>query len=125
MLANYVAIPTIPVADLQRARDFYENVLDFQPVSEGGEGIRYRSGDGQFLVYPSDYAGTNEGTAMAFQIPHAEFDAEVTALREKGLEFLTFDAEGMTWDEGVATFGEDRGLWFEDPDGNILAVETH
>lgn len=125
MLANYVAIPTIPVADLQRARDFYENVLDFQPVSEGVEGVRYRSGDGQFLVYPSDYAGTNEGTAMAFQIPHAEFDAEVTALREKGLEFLTFDAEGMTWDEGVATFGEDRGLWFEDPDGNILAVETH
>lgn len=96
MLANYVAIPTIPVADLQRARDFYETVLGLEPEIDGGEGVRYRSGNGQFLVYHSDYAGTNQGTAMSFQVPSAEFDGVVTALRNKGLEFLVFEAEGIS-----------------------------
>ena len=78
-----------------------------------------------FLVYPSAYAGTNKATAMSFQVPADKFDDEVAALRERDITFQTFDAEGITWDDGVASAGDVfRSVWFEDPDGNILNVET-
>lgn len=30
----------------------------------------------------------------------------------------------MTWDSGVGTYADSRVVWFADPDGNILNVET-
>lgn len=124
MLHEYVPIPTLAVSDLARAREYYEGVLGFAPGPDTAGGVMYAAGGSSFLVYPSSYAGTNKATAMSFQVPADAFDAEVAALRERGVEFQTFDAEGLTWDDGVATFDGTRSAWFEDPDGNILNVET-
>jgi catechol 2,3-dioxygenase-like lactoylglutathione lyase family enzyme len=125
MLGDHDAIPTLAVTDLQRARAFYEGVLGFTPRGEVPEGVLYTAGSGAFLVYPSSFAGTNKATAMSFQVPAAEFDAEASALREKGVSFQTFEAEGLEWQDGVASMGDAfRSAWFEDPDGNILNVET-
>jgi catechol 2,3-dioxygenase-like lactoylglutathione lyase family enzyme len=125
MLGDHNPIPTLAVKDVQKARDFYEGVLGLSPAGEPPEGVVYRAGNSMFLVYPSAYAGTNKATAMSFQVPADRFDAEVAALREKDITFQTFDAEGISWDDGVATAGDAfRGVWFEDPDGNILNVET-
>jgi catechol 2,3-dioxygenase-like lactoylglutathione lyase family enzyme len=125
MLGDHDTIATLAVKDLQVARDFYERVLGFTARGDVPEGVLYASGSGAFLVYPSSYAGTNKATAMSFQVPKDGFDAEIEALRDQGVEFQTFDAPGISWDNGVASFGDDfRGAWFEDPDGNILNVET-
>jgi catechol 2,3-dioxygenase-like lactoylglutathione lyase family enzyme len=124
MLADYPPIPTLAVSDLVRAREFYENVLGFTGEQQEEEGVMYEAGGSKFLVYPSVYAGTNKATAATFSVPADAFDREVAALREKGIEFLTFDYPGITWDDGVATMGTDRSIWFTDPDGNILAVGT-
>ena len=125
MLGDHNPIPTLAVKDVQTARDFYEGVLGLAPVGEPPEGVVYRAGTGMFLVYPSAYAGTNKATAMSFQVPSDRFDDEVAALREKDVTFQTFEAEGLTWDDGVASMGDVfRSVWFADPDGNILNVET-
>ena len=29
------------------------------------------------------------------------------------------------WEDGVMHLGEERGVWFRDPDGNTISVETH
>ncbi|MGB8021415.1 MAG: hypothetical protein WCF04_09335, partial [Candidatus Nanopelagicales bacterium] len=75
MLADYAPIPTLAVADLERARTFYEGVLQLTPQGDVPEGVLYPAGSGAFLVYPSSFAGTNKATAMAFQVPPAAFDA--------------------------------------------------
>lgn len=124
MLADHTPIATLAVSDVPRAREFYENVLGFTPEEEDEEGILYASGSSRFLVYPSVYAGTNKATAASFQVPEDSFDDEVAALRDKGIEFLTFDYPGITWDDGVATTKNERSVWFTDPDGNILAAGT-
>ncbi|NMR19454.1 VOC family protein [Cellulomonas fimi] len=124
MLSDHRPVPTIAVRDLDRAREFYEGVLGFSPTGDAPDGVLYRAGDGAFLVYPSAYAGTNKATAMFFPVHADRFDAEVAELRSKGLTFQTFDLDGMTWDDGVASAGPMRAVWFEDPDGNILNVET-
>ena len=125
MLGDHNPIPTLAVKDVQTAREFYEGVLGLSPAGEPPEGVVYRAGNSMFLVYPSAYAGTNKATAMSFQVPADKFDDEVAALRERDITFQTFDAEGITWDDGVASAGDVfRSVWFEDPDGNILNVET-
>ena len=126
MLADYDAVPTLAVSDLQRARGFYEGVLGFAPKMEvpEGEGVFYAAGSGALFVYRSSYAGTNKATAVSIQIPDDAFDAEVGALRDKDVQFLTFDMPETTWVDGVATMGDSRSVWFEDPDGNILNVAS-
>ena len=125
MLGDHDPVATLAVKDLQVARDFYEGVLGLTPGGDVPDGVLYSAGSGSFLVYPSSYAGTNKATALSFQVPADAFDAEVSALRDKGVTFQSFEAEGLTWDDGVASFGDRyRGVWFADPDGNILNVDT-
>ncbi len=124
MLSDYPPVTAIAVADLARARRFYEGTLGFTPDDDVPDGVLYTSGGGSFLVYPSAYAGTNKATAMSFAVPGDAFDREVAALRDAGIEFQTFELDGMEWVDGVATAGAMRAVWFADPDGNILNLET-
>lgn len=125
MLSDHTPIATLAVSDLARAREFYEGTLAFVPSGDDmPDGVMYGAGEGSFLVYPSAFAGTNKATAMAFLVSEEAFETEVAALREKGVEFLTFEMDEMTWDDGVATWESMRSVWFTDPDGNILNVGT-
>jgi len=124
VLRDHNPVSALAVSDLARAREFYEGTLGFRPTGDAPDGVLYRAGDGTFLVYPSAYAGTNKATAMSFDVPGDLFDAEVAALREKGISFLTFESRGLEWDGDVASAGSMRAVWFTDPDGNILNVET-
>lgn len=124
MLSGYVATPTLAVKDLQRARDFYEGVLGLSSPGDVPDGIRYSTGSGSILVYPSAYAGTNKATAVGFQVPERDFDSVISALRDKGVVFQTFEMDGITWNDGVASFEFGRAAWFEDPDGNIIAIDS-
>jgi catechol 2,3-dioxygenase-like lactoylglutathione lyase family enzyme len=121
MLSELTPVPTLPTADLSQARSFYEDTLGLTPQREGMGGVAYECGDGTVFVYESEYAGTNKATAVNFNVAMAEFDQEIAALRDKGVTFLTFDAEGLNWNDGVASMGEVmKAVWFADPDGNIL-----
>ena len=125
MLAAYPPMTTIAVTDLDRARAFYEGVLGVRaPVQDTLDGVLYTAGGVTFLVYPSMSAGTNKATYMSFRVPRDAFDAEVDALRAAGVELQSFEMEGVTWTDGVASWGDERAVWFEDPDGNTLAIET-
>ena len=124
MLGDHDSIATLAVSDLARSRQFYEGVLGIQPRRDGPEGVVYGAGSSSFLVYPSSYAGTNKATAISFQVDAGDFPDEIQGLRAKGIEFQTFEAEGLAWSDGVASYGDYQSAWFEDPDGNILNVET-
>jgi catechol 2,3-dioxygenase-like lactoylglutathione lyase family enzyme len=125
MLSQYTPVATLPTADSSAARNFYEGTLGLTVERDGFGGIYYRCGDGALFVYESSYAGTNKATAVSFDVPTSAFQDEVDALRAKGVEFMTFEADGMEWTDGVAAMGESvRSVWFTDPDGNILNVST-
>ena len=123
MLADFPAMTTLPVSDMARARAFYEG-LGFPVVTEGGDGVVYRAGAAQFLVFPTPNAGTNKATAMTFMVGDAAFAGEVADLRAHGVQFMTFDAPTGSWQDGVWSDDTMSSAWFEDPDGNVLCVET-
>lgn len=122
MLGGKNAAATLAVSDLQSARDFYENMLGLEPLQEVPGGIVYKSGNSVVLVYPSEYAGTNQATAATWAVGD-DLDAIVQDLKTKGATFEHYDNLPEVTREGdVHVMGEIRGVWFKDPDGNILSL---
>ena len=124
MLADHHSLATIATADLDRARAFYEQTLGFTPTRQVPEVgvVAYEAGNGSVLLYASEFASTNKATALSFDVPTDAFDAEITALRQAGVNFETYELPGTTWEDGVARMGGQRAAWFKDPDGNILSL---
>jgi catechol 2,3-dioxygenase-like lactoylglutathione lyase family enzyme len=126
MLADHHSLATIATADLDRARAFYEQTLGFKPTREMPElgVVAYEADNGSVLLYASEFASTNKATALSFDVPTDAFDAEITTLRQAGVNFETYELPGTTWDDGVAHMGGQRAAWFKDPDGNIVSLTT-
>lgn len=124
MLSDFTPRATLAVTDLARARSFYTDTLGLSVDQENQEGFTLPCGSAMLFVYRSSYAGTNKATAVSFDLPAEAFDSEVATLRDKGAEFTTFDMEGVTWSDGVATMGQMKAVWFTDPDGNIFSLAT-
>jgi catechol 2,3-dioxygenase-like lactoylglutathione lyase family enzyme len=115
--------PTIPVKDLEKAERFFRDKLGLEPVREAFDGAWYRIGDRDLLIYPSGFAGTNQGTAAEFVVD--DVPAAVGVLRERGVVFEDYDFPDFKTVDGVATFeGPQQTAWFRDVDGNILALTS-
>jgi catechol 2,3-dioxygenase-like lactoylglutathione lyase family enzyme len=122
MMGDKPAAATLAVSDLGRAREFYESKLGLAAVDEPPGSVLYRSGNSVVLVYESEYAGTNRATAASWAVGD-EFDAIVDDLRSKGVTFEHYDDLPETTREGdIHVMGELKGVWFKDPDGNILSL---
>lgn len=122
MLGDTNVHATIPVSDLDDAKAFYENTLGLKEVGErdGGAAL-FRSGDSHILLYESEFVGTNQATALSWEVNDVE--AIVKALKEKGVEFEHFpEMAGVTMEGDLHRMGPMIVAWFKDPDGNILAV---
>ena len=124
MLADMDATATVGVRDMAAAREFYGNVLGLKPVeNEGGAAdmALYRSGNTRIFVYRSDYAGTNQATAITWDAGD-KFDDIVAALQSKGARFEHYDMDGMKRDGDIHLAGQMKIVWLKDPDGNILNI---
>jgi catechol 2,3-dioxygenase-like lactoylglutathione lyase family enzyme len=124
MLASSPVVAVVAVSDLDRAKEFYGRTLGLEESPDGDPAaVLYACGGGtQLLVYESSYAGTNEATAASWQVD--DIDAEISALKSKGVSFEHYDLPDTTLEGDVHRFGELRSAWFKDPDGNILNVIT-
>jgi catechol 2,3-dioxygenase-like lactoylglutathione lyase family enzyme len=122
MLGDHAAAATLAVSDLPRARDFYEQTLGLATIDAPPGSVLYRSGSSVLLVYESEYAGTNRATAASWAVGD-DFDAIVDDLRAKGVTFEHYDDLPETTRDGdVHDMGGIKGVWFKDPDGNILSL---
>ena len=118
MLGTRNAVANLAVSDLDRAKDFYTGTLGLRQVDqEGDELVVLKSGDSVVNVYRSDHAGTNEATAVTWAVD--DIEAEVAALKDKGIMFEHYEMPGLTL-AGDVHEGEGMKIaWFKDPDGNI------
>src|SRR5262245_33389910 len=126
MLGDHDATPIIAVRDVERATDFYRDTLGLKPDDLQEEGMaRFRSGTTPVLLYGSEYAGTNRGNALVWSVED-EFDRVYAELRDRGVTFKHYDdLPGLTLEGDVHVAEGFKGIWFTDPDGNILHVNGH
>jgi catechol 2,3-dioxygenase-like lactoylglutathione lyase family enzyme len=126
MFENVAIRPILPASDLDRAKRWYSEKLGLEPVNvtELGD-VEYRTGGVTFMVYQSQFAGTNQATAAGFQV--ADFDSAVETLRSNGVSFehVDFGEMGATVDGVIAIPGSDlKAAWFKDSEGNTLSITT-
>lgn len=124
MLQDMDATAMLPVKDIRIARDFYESKLGFEPVGQDQDGmIRYRSGTSEIFAYESEYAGTNQANALAWSVGE-QFDKIFEDLSAHGVSFEHYDLPGLTLKGDVHVADDFKGIWFKDPDGNILHINS-
>jgi catechol 2,3-dioxygenase-like lactoylglutathione lyase family enzyme len=122
LLGNTDAIVTIAVRDLDVAKKFYEGTLGLHPSKEQEEGsLAYESPKSTIFVYVSQYAGTNQATAVTWIVD--DVDGIVRDLKAKGVSFEHYPELPDLKVVGDIHLAGDRKLaWFKDPDGNIHAL---
>jgi catechol 2,3-dioxygenase-like lactoylglutathione lyase family enzyme len=121
MLKNAAIIPYIPIRDLARARAFYEDKIGLKPKEEYAAGVIYECGkDSWVFMYPSAGAGTSKASTAFWAVDDVE--AEVAALKARGVTFEEYDMPGIKTVNSVATGGGAKTAWFKDSEGNILAI---
>ena len=121
MLTNATIVPYIPVADVARARRFYEGKLGLKPKEEYAGGVIYECGNGsRVFMYPSAGAGTSKASTAFWAVD--DVAAEVAELKARGVVFEEYSMPGIKTVNSIATAGRAKTAWFKDSEGNILAV---
>ena len=123
----FEAVPfqvTLPASDMERAKAWYETVLGLRPVEEDDGGVAwYETGGLRFMLYASEFAGTNQATAASLTAP--DFDGAMALLRSRGAAFEQYDFGEFKTVDGVLEMPDGRrASWVKDSEGNILAITS-
>jgi predicted enzyme related to lactoylglutathione lyase len=112
----------LPASNMERAKAFYRDVLGLEPTDERPDGSAdYEVGSTQFVLYPSEFAGTNKATAMGLET--ADLSAATAALQAKGVVFQEFEYGDMRTEAGVLTLPDgSKAAWFSDTEDNIIGL---
>lgn len=124
MLKAHNSSAIVAVRDIARARKFYEETLGLELAEGGSDGpLVFRTGGTHLVVYPSEFAGTNQANAVVWAVGD-EIESIAAELKGRGVTFEQYDMDGATFADGVHRMGDFRMVWFRDPDGNILHLNS-
>jgi predicted enzyme related to lactoylglutathione lyase len=114
MKIKNIAFVGIPVTDMKRAREFYENVLGLTVSDEmmGGQWIEYVVGDDTLAIanVGEQWTPSDQGTGAALEVEN--FDEAIKQLRNQGVPFTAEPFETPCCHMAVV----------QDPDGNKLII---
>jgi predicted enzyme related to lactoylglutathione lyase len=121
MLTNSPIYPSLPAADLVRAKRFYAAQWGRTPESELEGGLYYRCGrDSRFSVFTSQGEASGTHTQAMWLVEDVE--SEVAALKARGVVFEEYDVPSLSTVNSIATLGPGKGAWFKDSEGNLLSL---
>ena len=117
ILADSLAVTTVAVTDVDRAKRFYQEQVGLTILEETPFSIRFGAGKGsQLSVRPGQ---PNVGQTVAhFEVD--DIEAVVRELTSRGVAFEEYETPKTV--NHIAQIGPARGAWFKDPDGNVLGV---
>jgi predicted enzyme related to lactoylglutathione lyase len=122
MFKHTKAFSGFSVNDLQKAKEFYANVLGLQ-VTDSPMGIieLHVEGCNNIVVYPKP--DHTPATFTILNFPVKNIDEAVDALIKKGVSFEQYEGQIKTDEKGICrSSGGPTIAWFKDPAGNILSV---
>lgn len=120
MFQPNTVVAALPAQDFERAKSFYADKLGLSAFQETDEEARYRVGQVEFIVFPSTGKASGDHTQMAFEVESLE-DA-VKTLRDNGVVFEEYDMPGFKSVGGIVDLEGEKGAWFKDSEGNLLAI---
>ena len=118
MLANSLAVTTLVVTDLDRARKFYAEQLGLKLLEENPFSCRFAAGKGSQLTIRRGQPPVSGPTVAHFEVD--DIEAQIRDLTSRGVIFEEYETPKTV--NFIAQVGPARGDWFKDPDGNVLGV---
>lgn len=120
MFKDVKAFSGFSVDDIQKAKNFYANILGMQ-VTENTMGIlTLQTGGGRVIIYPKPNHVPATYTVLNF--PVSDIEKTVDALSALGVSFEQYGADIKTDEKGIHRGAGPNIAWFKDPAGNILSV---
>jgi predicted enzyme related to lactoylglutathione lyase len=115
---------TLPASDMERAKAWYETMLGLTPADDDDSGVAwYETGGVRFMLYLSEFAGTNQATAASLTV--SDFDGAIALLRTRGAVFDAVDFGEFKTVNGVLEMPDGRSVaWLKDSEGNTLAITS-
>ena len=122
MLASAPVTIILPVKDMQRARDFYENRLGLKPVGfkPDGQFVYVCAGGACIALFPKEGGTKAEHTALSFEVQ--DIASVIAALEKAGVVFEDYDLPGLKTVNHVCVLGSEKAAWFKDTEGNYLCI---
>jgi catechol 2,3-dioxygenase-like lactoylglutathione lyase family enzyme len=120
MLGNYSIHVVLLSRDLAESRAFYHDQLGLEILDESDEAITFRSGSTQLAVTKSTTGTADEQTQAGWIVD--DLEAELSELRDRGVEIQEYDMPGLKTADGIADIGFARAAWIVDPHGNALGI---
>jgi catechol 2,3-dioxygenase-like lactoylglutathione lyase family enzyme len=118
MLADYLAVTTLVVTDLDQAKTFYEAQLGLTLLEETPAGCRFGAGKGSQLSIRRGQTPAGGLTVVHFEVE--DIEAVVRDLTSRGVIFEEYETPKTV--NFIAQFGPARGAWFKDPAGNVIGL---
>jgi catechol 2,3-dioxygenase-like lactoylglutathione lyase family enzyme len=108
--------------DLDRAKEFYENLLGLEIINYlPDKHLFFRAGSSVLLIFNPDDSKTKTSPPahfadgpqhFAFEVEKKDYQASKAEIRSKGIEII----DTLVWKNGSESF------YFKDPEGNILEI---
>jgi catechol 2,3-dioxygenase-like lactoylglutathione lyase family enzyme len=120
MLAEETLVAFLGTSDPERARAFYERVLELPLVLDNEYLMTFQSGAARVALQKLDYVTPPQGTALNWHV--RDLRDIMRALMARGVVFERY--ETLEQDE-LAIWSPEPGVgvaWFKDPDGNLLSL---
>ena len=107
--------------DIQKAREFYGQILGLDVSEVHGMLQLHLAGGNTVLLYPK--ANHTPATYTILNFPVANVEQTVDELTSRGVRFESYhESELVTDEKGISRGGGPMIAWFKDPAGNILSV---
>jgi catechol 2,3-dioxygenase-like lactoylglutathione lyase family enzyme len=119
MFKNTKAFSGFSVNDLQKAKQFYNEVLGLEVSEDMGLQLHIAGGHNIF-VYPKPNHTPATFTILNFLVDNIE--KSVAELKNKGVIFEKYEGAIETDENGIHRGEGPTIAWFKDPAGNILSV---
>ncbi|HKB81924.1 MAG TPA: VOC family protein [Burkholderiales bacterium] len=122
MLTKAVVTTILPVKDMGRARDFYENKLGLEPKGFAADGnyLFACGGDAHIALITKPEGTKAEHTALSFEVRGIE--RVISELKAGGIVFEDYDFPNLRTVDHVCVLGSEKAAWFKDSEGNYLCV---
>ena len=120
MLGDYPIDIVLLAPDLEETRDFYRDKIGLEVLNENASAVTIKCGTTQLAITKSTVGTADEQTQAAWRVK--DLDAELDALRGRGVRIEDYDLPGLKTVDGVADIGFARMAWFIDPATNCLGI---
>ncbi|HZE31356.1 MAG TPA: VOC family protein [Actinoallomurus sp.] len=121
MSLTHIQLLSVPVADQDRAKDFYVNTLGFElvadtPMGPGQRWVQVRpKGAQSSITLVTSFDTMPPGSLKGLVIETDDLQGDVEALGARGMGIGGEDVQDAPWG---------RFVTFEDPDGNGLILQA-